>query len=226
MKRGKKGECCKSRLRKQGLKPSNTSCGISNSSFCCKSRLRKQGLKLELPRIMSIICDLLQKPSTKTRIETFSHQCHLTNICQVAKAVYENKDWNLWMQVIFFRISDSCKSRLRKQGLKHSAERFSNKCFFELQKPSTKTRIETITSSSSNVPQLPVAKAVYENKDWNICTFVFSDCFSDSCKSRLRKQGLKQFAFSHFCGFCAQVAKAVYENKDWNKIILPLSDLK
>ena len=64
---------------------------------------------------------MLQKLSTKTRIETVEIlflDCLFADI--VAKVVYENKDWNFGA-VGYSAVGGTigCKSCLRKQGLKH-----------------------------------------------------------------------------------------------------------
>ena len=85
----------------------------------------------------------------------------------VAKSVYQNNDWNSFSYSI---------------GIVH---------FPPLQKPSTKTRIETSPPDTRVIVTGIVAKVVYENKDWNkSMTFLFCGNIN-GCKSRLRKQGLK-----------------------------------
>ena len=210
--------CCKSRLRKQGLKLFhyclNIFEGISLQKSSTKTRI--ETIYSANPHLFSYE---LQKSSTKTRIETFhSHWYNIQSGISVAKVVYENKDWNVVSGALLIFVLKSCKSRLRKQGLKRYTDISMALIWPKLQKSSTKTRIETYSLWSSVWFVFPkVAKVVYENKDWNseISSIVLI-CLR-SCKSRLRKQGLKHFWMRYnVCNASRKVAKVVYENKDWN----------
>ena len=111
--------CCKSGLRKQGLKQHR----CQYKKYCrtrCKSGLRKQGLKR-----------LWNMPVL-----------YLHGYLQVAKVVYENKDWN---QVL---------------------TRFPFTSYI-VAKGSKKTRIETSDIFVVSLQVSQSCKRVYENKDWN-----------------------------------------------------------
>ena len=162
----------------------------------------------------------LQKPSTKTRIETFNVLFGFSfSNEKVAKAVYENKDWNSTMciscssplssmlqkpstktrietencRLASFRAWKSCKSRLRKQGLKHDCHILSLQVVINVAKAvyENKDWNFIISCATCSYCSWIVAKAVYENKDWNILLVLFTFIFYSSCKSGLPKQGLK-----------------------------------
>ena len=163
----------------------------------------------------------LQKPSTKTRIETRWPRLRMFFLLSVAKAVYKNKDWNLRICVSPAKCMLCCKSRLRKQGLKHFGPPKSKcKACVQLQKPSTKTRIETEYYYSDNCSHWEfVTKAVYKNKDWNMIPWgplpqgfflVAKAVYKNKDWNFLRQPLLAQESY--------KVAKAVYKNKDWNRI--------
>ena len=133
----------------------------------------------------------MQKSSTKTRIET--------NITK-GKTLLCTK---------------SCKSRLRKQGLKHQSSIQPSALRTKLQKSSTKTRIETCLSilCRSCFPKLQ--KSSTKTRIETLCLNCRYMCFIDiRCKSRLRKQGLKRYNVNFLRSCSVYVAKVVYENKD------------
>ena len=145
---------CKSRLRKQGLKLVCFTDIPSSCSTGCKSRLRKQGLKLDY--IKQVIRSI---PGCKSRLRKQGLK---------RKILY-----------LYFFIFISCKSRLRKQGLKQNficlkaIIKNSNK----LQKPSTKTRIET----SNLLEKGLIQKTVYLVK-WN---FTKTNCVVFFCAAKI-----------------------------------------
>ena len=114
----------------------------------CKSSLQKQGLKLcncQI-RISVFYRKWLQKRSTKTRIETsgnWSEHLLLLHCCKsgLQKQGLKRLSSPISITLLF---CNRCKSRLQKQGLKHNRTSISTLIFSQLQKQSTKTRIETI----------------------------------------------------------------------------------
>ena len=119
--------------------------------------------------------------------------CSGPPIAVVAKVVYENKDWNL----ASYSFARASSIMLQKSSTKTRIETllwFTVKSHFVhlLQKSSTKTRIETRFDVLRSVLLGHVAKVVYENKDWNNMIAGLSIKSISGCKSRLRKQGLKQ----------------------------------
>jgi len=137
----------------------------------------------------------LQKPSTKTRIETLIILTPLSwALFLVAKAVYQNKDWNMSKQgfslLTFFSIR--CKSRLPKQGLKQLSLSALLLLLLRLQKPSTKTRIETILISYTIISGSPLQKPSTKTRIETFNLPSHQSSYYQSCKSRLPKQGLKQ----------------------------------
>ena len=118
---------------------------------------------------------VLQKQSTKTRIETFDTPAIFPTMLLRCKSRLQKQGLkpkessHYWSHRIH-----RCKSRLPKQGLKRLLDSLNLLGLPDwLQKPSTKTRIETFLHKS-----MPI------------------NC--PGCKSRLRKQGLKQFCITVF----------------------------
>ena len=162
---------------------------------CCKSRLRKQGLKRHLPPSLPIFYLSLQKSSTKTRIETWTSiwQPH-PKTAPVAKVVYENKDWNTPYLIAVCNGFPVAKAVYKNKDWNGFIAPVASFLACMLQKRSTKTRIETVKTAYRCITKDDiVAKAVYKNKDWNIIRIMPANKCFGCCKSGLQKQGLKPF---------------------------------
>ena len=162
--------CCKSGLRKQGLKH-KLFIAIIVLCECCKSGLRKQGLKHFISVFFSVLrCNHCCKSGLRKQgLKHLYYDAGLHKYPVVAKVVYENKDWN----------NKHCVS-------------FLHFLLLRLQKWSTKTRIETPFFDFCALFVISGCKAVYENKDWNPVLQIQPSLNSHMLQSSLRKQGLKQ----------------------------------
>ena len=142
--------------------------------------------------------------------------------CGVAKVVYENKDWNITNTPSALGFSFRLHRSLRKQGLKHycrcqTTAHFLKCCKSGLRKQGLKLYLHGFPCALSTLLQKGLRKqGLKHNKLW-IYQLVYTpwlqkwskktrietlDCFLyrngilASCKSGLRKQGLKQFCCS------------------------------
>ena len=160
---------CKSRLRKQGLKRQTRQQYSRSCQNVAKVVYENKDWNKNFNSLYSLALPMLQKSSTKTRIETCTLPSTLSQYRIVAKVVYENKDWNSFYHLIPVIDHSCCKSRLRKQGLKHTP------CilFLLLLLGCCKSRLR-----KQGLKQLPA---------------LILSHWEQSCKSRLRKQGLKLF---------------------------------
>jgi len=134
---------------------------------------------------------LLQKQSTKTRIETNVLLFLPLNRSQLQKRSTKTR---IETHVHFFqdqRLRPGCKRGLQKQGLKHNI---------------SLSDAYSITCCKSRLQKQGL-------KPTRICE-VRLEHVHCSCKSSLQKQGLKHSSFLPFFPECLPVAKAVYQNKD------------